>query len=100
MVPGTGQRAPPTFRVNPRLQTQQVGSLGLPPIRAPSTGMGTHGDGSTSNKDSRRPALPEAGMRAQDGKDCSTPWPGPRASKVTLGVIKAKVLTCRLEDIT
>lgn len=40
------------------------------------------------------PALPEAHVTVQDGKDCLYNLGPVRKSKVTLGVIKGKVLTC------
>lgn len=87
--------------VSPRLHTQQVGPRRLPLIRAPGTGGRTQRDGTIRDGDS--PGLcPSGGWYEKPGWRGLPlqPWPCPRESKVTLGVIKEKVPTCRLEDIT
>lgn len=86
--------------VSPRLHAQQAGSrsclrLGLLALEGGPKGMAL-----PETKTPPAPPSPRLVRQTRVERIASTPWPRPRASQVTLGVIKGKVLTCRPKDIT
>lgn len=90
---------PPHPDLSPRLHTQQVGSQAHFSLELLALEWGPNG---LYQRQKLAPACPPQGWYESPGWKGlpRQPWPCARESKVTLGVIKGKVLTCRLKDIT